>query len=487
MRSRRVAIALLLGMLAAGLVATPATYAAAGTTRMVDADGHASAGDCSGHGFARKSIQKAVDDAADNDTILVCPGTYEEQVTALGRNDLTIRSTVPFKATILAPQVLDPQSPYLVGIGLSHGDTFQGFTLVARTAAPCNAVGAAILTAEATGVMIRGNRIRASGPQTLGDCGFFEGIQVGFGIIIPTGASVTAGVKHAWSKAAPDAMPAGGPIPSRATVAFNSIRDYKGAGIAATDAGTRALIRRNSVRFWHLSYTSGVPDNCGYPIFAAGVSSSGARAIHGAIKAANGLLPAGSNQLCFAIGIAQGMGASGNIRNNRVSSGPGSVLFTSPGGVTPATPVMLAGILQFGPQTGPKRTQVTRNVVSAALAGIATVVGDDTSVTSNQVSNTVNGIFVAQTVGASIKTNTTTASLVGIGVNDDFVGSAFGVDVQPSQGNLFKANDASGNLIESCYDDTIGGGSQGTANTWAGNTAETNSSQPAGICGDIGP
>ena len=486
MRSRRLAIALLLGMLAADLVATPGTYAAAGTTRMVDTDGHASAGDCSGHGFARKSIQKAVDDSASNDTILVCPGTYEEQVTALGRNHLTIRSKVPFKAVILAPQVLDPAAPYLVGIGLSHGDTFQGFTLVARTAAPCDAVGAAILTAEATGVMIRGNRIRASGPQTLGACGFFEGIQVGFGIITPTGASVTAGVKHAWSKAAPAAVPAGVAIPSRATVAFNAIRDYKGAGIAATDAGTRALIRRNSVRFWHLSYTNGVPDSCGYPILAAGVSSP-ARAIHGAIKAANGLLPAGSNQLCFAIGIAQGIGASGNIRNNRVSSGPGSVSFTSPGGVTPATPVMLAGILQFGPQTGPERTQVARNVVSAALAGIATVVGDDTSVTSNRVSNTVNGIFVAQTVGASIKANTTTASLVGIGVNDDFVYSVFGVDVQLSQENLFKANDAAGNLLESCYDDTTGSGSQGTANTWTGNTAETNSSGPAGICGHVAP
>ena len=199
------------------------------------------------------------------------------------------------------------------------------------------------------------------------------------------------------------------------------------------------------------------------------------------------MLPAGENQLCFAIGIAQGMGASGNIRNNRVSSGPGSVIFTAPGGVTPATPVMLAGILQFGPQTGPARTQVARNVVSAALAGIATVVGNDTSITSNQVSNTVNGIFVAQTVGASIKANTTTASLVGIGVNDDFVYSLFGVDVQPSQDNLFKANDASGNLEESCYDDTVGSGSQGSANTWTGNIAETNSSSPSGICGDIGP
>ena len=357
---------------------------------------------------------------------------------------------------------------------------------VARTAAPCNEVAVGILTAEATGVMIRGNRIRASGPQTLGDCGFIEGIQVGFGYLFPAAASVTAGVKHAWGKAAPNAVPAGGPTPSRATVAFNAIRDYKGAGIAATDAGTRALIRRNSVRFWHLSYTTGTPDTCGIPILG-GAGSNRARAIHSTLKSARGLLPAGSNQLCFAIGIAQGIGASGNIRNNRVSSAPGSINFISPGGVTPATPVQLAGILQFGPQTGPERTQVARNVVSAALAGIATVVGDDTSITSNQVSDTVNGIFVAQTVGASIKTNTTTANLVGIGVNDDFVASVFGVTVQTSQENLFKANDAAGNVLESCYDDTAGSGSQGTANTWTGNTAETNSSGPTGICGDIGP
>jgi hypothetical protein len=486
MTSRRAMTALLLGLLAAGLVATPTTYAAGGTTRMVDDDGHAAVGDCAGHASVRKSIQKAVDDSADHDTILVCPGTYEEQVTVLGRNDLTIRSVVPFKAVILTPQVLDSGAPYLVGIGLSRNDTLQGFTLVARTAAPCQVLGAAILTAEATGVMIRGNRIRATGPKTLGDCGFFEGIQVGFGVIMPASASVTAGVRHAWSVAAPAVAPAAGPPPSRATVAFNSIRDFKGAGIVASDAGTRALIRRNSVRFWHLSYTSGVPDSCGYPIPTAG-GGSRARVIRSTLKAASGVLPAANNQLCFSIGIAQGIGASGNIRDNRVSSGPGSVDFTAQGGVTPATPVMLAGILQFRPQTGPARTLVSRNVVYAALAGIATVVGDGTSIASNRISNTVNGVFVAQTVGASIKTNTSTASLVGIGVNDAFVFSLFGVDVQPSHDNRIKANHAGGNLMESCYDDTLGSGSQGSANTWTGNTAETNSSGPAGICGAIAP
>ena len=89
-----------IGVLATlGLLAAPAALAA--TTRVVDADGFATASDCDAVSPAFSSIQDAVNSATQGDTILICPGTYDEQV-VVTKDNLTVRGSGA-GSTILQP------------------------------------------------------------------------------------------------------------------------------------------------------------------------------------------------------------------------------------------------------------------------------------------------------------------------------------------------------------------------------------------------
>ena len=72
------------------LVVCAASPALAQTTWVVDDDGRATATDCNARAHAFKSVQEAVNAAAPGDTILICPGTYDEQV-VVTKSNLTIR------------------------------------------------------------------------------------------------------------------------------------------------------------------------------------------------------------------------------------------------------------------------------------------------------------------------------------------------------------------------------------------------------------
>lgn len=478
MSIRRAGMALLLALMAAGLVGAPTTLAAGGVTRMVDDDGHAAVGDCHGHHNVKKQIQVAIGAAGDGDTILVCPGTYEEQILALGFHDLTIKSVRPWKAVILTPSDLD--APYLVGLGLSEGLTFQGFTLSARTSAPCEQLPVGILTAEATGVVIRGNRIRPAGDDSLGSCGYIEGIQVGMGGLFTSASAARAGFRTA-----------GVPTPARATVAYNSIRDFQIAGIIATDPTTRALIFRNSVRFFHEQATPG--DSCEVPTGASARAPRGVPAWlsrAAALAGAHGiraLRPAGVPAIvCLAFGIAQGNGASGDIEHNRVHSGPNS-LPAMPVGVVPTpTPLMLAGILQLAPASAPGRSRLLDNWAFRNVADFALLLADGSTVARNRAELSLFGFFIDQTDGARIQRNRAKTSFAGIIVDDELLGGS-----ETSEDNVFHLNNAKGNFEASCVDTTTGGApgapSYGTADTWTANEGEVGSSSPYGICGAIPP
>jgi hypothetical protein len=78
---------------------------------VVDDDGRATATDCDANRPAPSSIQSAVEAAQPGSTILICPGTYADQV-VVTKNDLTVRGTGP-EPTVLRPSALpvDPGSP----------------------------------------------------------------------------------------------------------------------------------------------------------------------------------------------------------------------------------------------------------------------------------------------------------------------------------------------------------------------------------------
>lgn len=85
----------------------PAVHAA--TTRVVDTDGKATAADCGAASAAFGDIQSAVDAAEPGDTILVCPGSYNEQVSVVGIDHLTIRGS-GIGQTILRPTDVEENS-----------------------------------------------------------------------------------------------------------------------------------------------------------------------------------------------------------------------------------------------------------------------------------------------------------------------------------------------------------------------------------------
>jgi hypothetical protein len=70
------------------------------TIRVVDGDGHASAASCLDATPAFASINAAIAAAADGDTVLVCPGTYVENIDFAGKS-ITVRSTAGAAATII--------------------------------------------------------------------------------------------------------------------------------------------------------------------------------------------------------------------------------------------------------------------------------------------------------------------------------------------------------------------------------------------------
>ena len=95
-----------IGALLVAALATTITPASAGTTttRWVDGDGHAGPNGCDSSASAFKSIQNAVNASNEDDTVIVCPGTYRQQVRIRGdRDGLTLKSSTPFGAALLTP------------------------------------------------------------------------------------------------------------------------------------------------------------------------------------------------------------------------------------------------------------------------------------------------------------------------------------------------------------------------------------------------
>ena len=122
--------------IALATLAAPAS-ATGPTTRWVDDDGHAGPAGCGASAVAATSIQAAVTASHAHDVVVVCPGTYVEQVRIRGSRDgLTLRSATPFAATIPGPAHIDRPLGFGYLLLVDHVDdvTIQGFKVLTRTA-----------------------------------------------------------------------------------------------------------------------------------------------------------------------------------------------------------------------------------------------------------------------------------------------------------------------------------------------------------------
>jgi hypothetical protein len=129
------AIVMALLVLFAVLPAIPVVRATP-STLVVDDDGFATATDCDDTSTpAYTSIQAAINAASDGDEIIVCPGTYAEQIT-IDKNGLTVRSFDGSAVdgtpdTVIAPGELTPAAVVIKGndnkfIGFYIKDTTSG-------------------------------------------------------------------------------------------------------------------------------------------------------------------------------------------------------------------------------------------------------------------------------------------------------------------------------------------------------------------------
>ena len=76
------------------------------------------------------SIQEAIEDASDGDVIIVCPGSYSENLIFSGNKNITVQSVEPENEDIVSATIIDGGVESSV-VHFSNGDesTLQGFTI----------------------------------------------------------------------------------------------------------------------------------------------------------------------------------------------------------------------------------------------------------------------------------------------------------------------------------------------------------------------
>ncbi|MCA9528647.1 MAG: hypothetical protein KC543_00770 [Myxococcales bacterium] len=164
-------------------VALCATFALARTasaaTLVVDDDGMAVSGDCDASAAAFTTVQAAITAAAAGDTIEVCPGTYNENVT-VNKANLTLLGA---KAGIAAgpsatpagrgtgESIIQAASGNTIFFTGASGVRIDGFTVVAASSAG----GSAIYASGADNVLVN-NVLRGDGGTATG---FASGVRTG--------------------------------------------------------------------------------------------------------------------------------------------------------------------------------------------------------------------------------------------------------------------------------------------------------------------
>lgn len=303
----RIVAAFLGACLALPALAGPVA-AATGTTYWVDTDGMAGPSTCTEATAASTTVQAAIDLTVPGDTVKVCPGTYVENLVIdgyAGHGGIKLLSVKPFQARIQSP---DDQSGAtypgtLLAINAANDVTVQWFHFASKTWTECDDTDAAIsVFGGSTGTLIIANRIRPTGPITWdGPCHLLKAIRVS-----------DAGTVH--------------------RIFYNLIKDWVYSAIDV--AGAKAIIKTNSIRIRHATYTGG---EC----MGVGIST-----YHGNVVASNNQInmPEGSH-ICGGVGFLF-YGGKGIVKNNVIDGMHVGIDLTTDG------------------VNGPKRAEIANNVVT---------------------------------------------------------------------------------------------------------------------------
>jgi hypothetical protein len=186
------------------------------------------------------SIQLAVLTAAPGDTVLVCPGTYQEQVRVPAKTNVTIRSKVPLAAIIKAPPVMTPLidgSSSIVEITAASANvSLLQFVITGPGAAVGCGSGLTygVYVNGGSSANIVGNHITAirhpyetyTDPATNVVTTELSGCQSGVAVRVGRNASAQVG---------------------RANILNNLIDDYQKGGVVIDGPGSYGLVRGNQI------------------------------------------------------------------------------------------------------------------------------------------------------------------------------------------------------------------------------------------------
>lgn len=353
--------------------------------------------------------------------INVAAGTYDGPITIA--RDLSLRG-VGDVSVIRAPAgpLADPKAIIRV-TGPATNATVERFKITGPGSGDCNSLLAGIYVDDNATATIRNNHFVAIRDEPLGGC-----VEAGVAILV--GRTPTT---H-----------------GHAVVSKNRIEDYQRAGIVVENTGSSATILDNVV-------------------VGSGLRCCG-------LAAQNGI------QVSDAANIKVMKNTVVDNRYDPAVGASGGILFTAPGNTLSVTGnTVQRNDVGIWLQNTSNAVVTTNKVTDSTWDGIALdgVQGPGpvtlNTLTRNQLKGNADGIGLYDADNNILESNTST----------DSFGPGFFVD-SASEGNTFTKNRANKNTAGAGIEDqSTGGGSFGTANTYSGNVCGGNSggdSIPTGIC-----
>jgi parallel beta-helix repeat protein len=326
------------------------------------------------HGATFPTIQSAVLAANSGDHIVVCPGTYQEQVVIpAGKNNLSLSSQKPFQAVIQAPAVL-VGSKTILNVNGAQNASISGFTIEGPGAGGCDSLEYGVRVDGGGSAAIVYNHITHIRDEP------FSGCQNGVAVQIGRASESTTG---------------------SASIRFNLIDDYQKNGITVSNTGSKADIEFNDIR-------------------GAGPT---------AIIAQNGVqVSDGADATVAANAI------SGNVYSPQTTSSTGILLF-APHSANVASNVLKAndtGVYAY--QTDARTTVSGNNVSGSSFDGITFDSVTQSLMKGNTSSKNAEGIGVYASTGAKVSGNNANQNTTdGVFTDTDTSQNTF--DQNSAQGN----------------------------------------------------